>query len=102
MNIVVDGTEGGGKYESSEIGIRLVDGVDEIDLDGTSEDVDAEPESVVLYVDGEEPMTEFDLGEGWSPEVDGAFPLKFIWGVLEVKSINSPDCSFLLDAPTGM
>lgn len=34
MNIVVDGAAGGGKYDNSDSGTRLVDGVDETDLDG--------------------------------------------------------------------
>jgi len=46
VKIVVDGTEGGGKYESSDIGTRFTDGVEETDLEGASEDIEADSDSV--------------------------------------------------------
>jgi len=64
VKIVVDGTEGGGKYESSDIGIRLVDGVEETDFEGTRDDVELESESVRVNAEGDESMYEAGLEEG--------------------------------------
>jgi hypothetical protein len=64
VNIVVDGTEGGGKYESSDMGMRLVDGVEETDFEGIRDDVEVDSESVRVNVDGDESMYEAALEDG--------------------------------------
>lgn len=64
VKIVVDGTEGGGKYESSDMGMRLVDGVEETDFEGTRDDVEVESESVRVNADGDESMYDAVFEEG--------------------------------------
>lgn len=64
VKIVVDGTEGGGKYESSDMGMRLVDGVEETDFEGIRDDVEVDSERVRVNVDGDESIYEAALEEG--------------------------------------
>lgn len=81
--------------------MRLVDGVDEIDLEGAIEDVEVDSDNVALYIDGED--STYDALEGDEKALPGSLErlgtldcdadtvllLRLICDILVVKSINS-------------